>query len=69
MTIPKSIHSSEITVFGVTLHCHVLDNGMRIIDQEDVDRLFSALDIDGSASAKKEAMEALARFCQGTTLQ
>lgn len=63
--IPKSIAESEIVLFGVTLHCHVLDNGERIIDQEDVDRLFEALEITDSREAKSEAMETLARFCRG----
>jgi hypothetical protein len=63
--IPKSIASSEIQLFGVTLHCHVLDNGQRIIDAADIEKLFEAMEIDGSREAQSEAMEALARFCRG----
>lgn len=63
--IPRSVAESEIVLLGVTLHCHVLDNGQRIIDSEDVARLFEAMEITDSPGAKSEAMDALARFCRG----
>lgn len=61
-TIPKSIAQSEIVLFGVTLHLHVLDNGQQIIDSNDMARLFEAMEIGDS-----EAMDVLARFCRGAS--
>jgi hypothetical protein len=40
--LPRVISSAEFTILGVVLHCHVLSDGQRIIDADDVDKLFSA---------------------------
>ena len=40
--LPTSIWQGTFTVWGVTLHCHVLSDGQRVIDAEDVERLFGA---------------------------
>lgn len=42
-TMPKAIWSGEFTLFGVTLHCHVLDTGERVIEADDVVGFFEAL--------------------------
>ena len=42
--IPKAISSATSTIFGVELHCRVLDDGRRIIDAEDIERLLCKLE-------------------------
>jgi hypothetical protein len=42
-TIPQPVWSGEFTLFGVTLHCHVLSDGQRIIEADDVADLFEAM--------------------------
>ena len=41
---PHSVWQGSFVLFGVTLQCHVLDDGQRIIEQASVDALFDALD-------------------------
>lgn len=64
--LPTAVSSSEITLFGVTLHCHVLDDGQRIIEAEDVSRLFAAMENTEREQAQIEGLEEFARFCRGT---
>jgi hypothetical protein len=40
--LPTPVWSGTFTIWGVELHCHVLDNGQRIIEAADVERLFTA---------------------------
>lgn len=39
---PTAIWSGELTISGVTLHVHVLDDGMRVIEHADVHALLLA---------------------------
>ncbi len=43
MTAPKSVLQSTVTVMGVDLVVHLLDNGERVVEAESVERLFAAL--------------------------
>jgi hypothetical protein len=40
---PTSIASSSFQIFGVTVRCHVLDDGQRIIEEESVAALLEAM--------------------------
>lgn len=39
--IPKVIWSGSFMLGDVEMKCHVLDNGMRIIDAESIEKFFS----------------------------
>lgn len=54
--LPKAIASSELEICGVTLRCHVLDNGQRVIEQDGVEALFAAF-AEGRSPTDEEAME------------
>ena len=62
--IPTAIHSSTLTIWGVELHVHVLDDGRRIIEAEDVRRLFAKWSEPGVVVTQEEA-DALARAIKG----
>jgi hypothetical protein len=62
--LPVSVWSGEFTLFGVTLHCHVLDNGQRIIDADDIAKLLSAEPIDPDHADMDDLQELLA-WCRG----
>lgn len=40
--LPVAVWSGEFPLFGVTLKCHTLSNGMRIIEADSLEALFSA---------------------------
>jgi hypothetical protein len=76
--IPKAVWSGVFVVFGVELHCSVLDDGRRIIDAEDVAKLFAAIDAEDVAKlfaameddaqpteAEVEALDAFMRWQGG----
>jgi hypothetical protein len=62
--LPVSVWSGECVLFGVTLHCHVLDNGQRIIDADDIAKLLSGDPIDPDPAALHNMQELLA-WCRG----
>jgi hypothetical protein len=41
--LPKSIGTGVVRILGVELHFHMLDNGQRIIEAEDVEALFAKM--------------------------
>lgn len=41
--IPKATHESEQELFGVKVRTYVLDDGRRIINADDFDRLWKAM--------------------------
>ena len=43
---PAAVSESIFTIFGVTLRCYVLDNGQRVINGEDMERLFAHMTSD-----------------------
>jgi hypothetical protein len=58
--LPKSIHVAEIEIGGVTLRCHHLDDGQRVIEQASIQELYGLMQ-DGLPMTGEE-VEALARF-------
>jgi hypothetical protein len=54
------VWEGTFTVFGVTLHCAVLNDGRRVINADDVERFLAAM-ADASATDAGE-IEALARW-------
>lgn len=39
----QAVWSGEFTLFGVTLRCHVLADGQRIVDAEDFQRVLNVM--------------------------
>jgi len=67
--LPKSVHAGEIEIFGVTLKCHVLDNGQRVFEADGLEQLFAAAGCDSPTQIietipEEEAIK-LANFIQG----
>ncbi len=62
--IPQAIWSGELTICGVTLHCHVLADHRRIIDADDVAAFFAAMERPDFLFTKEDA-ERLAGFIKG----
>lgn len=60
--LPKSIRSEVLNIFGIDLHVHVLDNGQRIIDEQDVVRLFTRMSEDDCPAMTQRECDVLARF-------
>jgi hypothetical protein len=42
--LPASVLQSELTIAGVTLKVHHLDDGRRVLEREGVDRLLEAME-------------------------
>jgi hypothetical protein len=63
MPDPVAVWSGELTMCGVTLHIHVLDDGRRIIDAADFEAFFRAME-SGAEMSQAEA-EAFARWERG----
>ncbi len=61
------IWSGEFILLGVTLHCHVLSDGRRIIEAHDVANLFEAMGGDIDESDDPGVAE-FARWMKGTRL-
>jgi hypothetical protein len=59
--LPKTVASSEFRIFGVLLHCHVLDNGQRIIEADDMRALMAAME-DPARREPGEDLTPLAHF-------
>jgi len=60
---PVSVWQGEFTMSGVTLHCHVLDDGTRIIEAADVQALMDAW--AAGADVDEEEAAAFARWQRG----
>lgn len=58
---PKSIWSGSFFIGGIELHCHVLDNGKRIIEAQDVDALFNAMGLE-SFELKEDSLQEFIRW-------
>jgi hypothetical protein len=61
--VPVAVWSGELTLAGVTLRVHVLDDGMRIIDAGDFDALWAAL--EAGAQIDEDDVAAFARWQHG----
>jgi len=62
---PVSVWQGEFRLFGVTLHCHVLDNGMRIIEAADLEALLEAMESGGVLPIADDEIAAFARWQRG----
>ena len=62
--IPKAVWQGSFSIGGVDLHCSVLDTGQRVIDVEDIENLFSAMETDKFKIDKFE-LEAFAKWQRG----
>lgn len=61
--LPTAMIEGELTICGVTLRTYVLDDGRRILNADDVHRLFASW-ADGTEMTEAEAM-AFARVVRG----
>lgn len=61
--IPVSVWQGEMTLLGVTLRLHVLDDGKRIVEAEDMAALLEAMEHGGPADG--DEMAAFARWLRG----
>lgn len=48
---PVAVAEATFRLFGVDLRCYVLDNGQRIINADDVAKLFAVRDADAAADS------------------
>ena len=60
---PVSVWQGEMTLLGVKLHFHVLNDGTRIIEAEDMVALLEAM--GGGGPADEDEIAAFARWQQG----
>ncbi len=61
--VPVAVRSGQITISGITLHLHLLDDDTRIIEAQDVEKLFQAW-ANGVPLTMAEA-EVAAHFIKG----
>ena len=66
MLDPVAVWSGELRVSGVTLHLHVLDDGMRIVEAADLHALMAAW--EGGAAADEDEAAAFGRWRRGGDL-
>lgn len=66
--LPASVWQGEFSLFGVTIHCHVLDDGTRIVEAADMAALLEAIE-DGAPAREidADALAAFARWQKGLT--
>jgi hypothetical protein len=62
--IPKSIAQGVFNLGGMKLRTHVLDNGQRVIDANDMEKFFELMMNGEVAITEADAME-FARFMHG----
>lgn len=58
--LPVAVWEGSFKIGNVTLRCAVLDNGMRVINAEDMHAIF-----DGTAEFTAEDVEAFCRWQKG----
>lgn len=61
--IPKSIKEEVVEFVGYTLHFHVLDNGKKVIDQDDAEKFFQDL-MDGKVKLTDEDVATLNQYIE-----
>lgn len=59
--LPHAVWSGVFRIWGVTLHCHVLSTGERVIDAGDIEALFARRDDLGDVGD----LEAMMRWQRG----
>lgn len=58
--IPRAIWSGSFQIGGVEVHCHVLENGQRVIDADSLKALFG-----GDADLTSGDTASFAAWCRG----
>jgi len=62
--LPKAIWSGSFFLGGVEMKCHVLDNGMRIIDAESIEAFFRSAE-EGIFNPTEEESINLGKWIKG----
>lgn len=62
--MPKSVWHGTFKLFGVDVHCHVLDDGRRIIEEESMVQLLQAM--GDSAGVDQHELEEFVRWQKRT---
>jgi hypothetical protein len=62
--LPKAIYEGEFTLFGVTVHAAVLDDGRRVINAEDLLKLYTD---DSFDKADVGDIDGFVAFMKGVT--
>ena len=63
--IPKAIHEEVIELCGVKLRCYQLDNGQRVIEQDDLTALFEVWESPGTLDMTEAETTRLVEFIRG----
>lgn len=63
--LPTVTHSGELTLFGVTISVHHLDNEQRVIEQDDVTKLFEAMSEPDAPQSTQADLEKAAAILTG----
>jgi hypothetical protein len=63
-SIPQAIWEGKIKAGSIELRCYVLDDGQRIIDSEDFEKLFISIQ-DGTFTLTDSEATTLAKFIKG----
>lgn len=61
--MPVSVWQGEMSLLGVTLHLHVLEDGTRIVEAQDMVALLDAMEHGGPVD--EDEMAAFARWQRG----
>jgi hypothetical protein len=61
--LPRIVWSSEFKLGAVTMKCHILDNGQRVIEQESMLEFLAAIEAD--TPIDYDAMRAFGRWQRG----
>jgi hypothetical protein len=62
--LPKAVWSGVFTIWGIDLHCHVLDDGQRVIDVDDFHKFINAM-ADGVPMADDPDLMAFLKWQKG----
>ncbi len=62
MKTPKAIWQGSFTILGVKLRCYVLDDGRRVINADDIAKLFGE---DHLGTDQKGDLDAFAKWQRG----
>lgn len=63
--LPKATHTAEMSVMGIRLRVHVLDDGRRVIDAEDAHRFFAAMEDPNAPGAGEGEIARLVAALRG----
>lgn len=63
--LPTVTHSGTLRIMGIDLTVHNLDNGRRVIEEEDFRRFMAAMEDPTSPPLTEDDARALAVLCRG----